>query len=100
MSTLILTREGLASSIFAVGGTFGALASQFISERFVPSTILLLNSAVFIFASLLKARSVNVWMLVLGRFIWGISTGVAYVFVPLLLNDALSNFRRSSVFFL
>lgn len=78
---------GLVTSIFAVGGLFGALAAQPMGKRYGRRTTLALNSFGFIVAGVMKALATNVPILTLGRFISGLSSGAAAVVVPLYVNE-------------
>ncbi|KAF8247835.1 general substrate transporter [Wilcoxina mikolae CBS 423.85] len=78
---------GLVTSIFALGGLFGALAAQPMGNRYGRRSTLALNSTGFIVAAVMKALATNVNALVLGRFISGLSSGAAAVVVPLYVNE-------------
>ena len=75
------------SSIFAVGGLFGALAAQPLGNRYGRRTTLALNSLVFVAAGLLKALAINVSTLALGRLVSGMAAGAACVVAPLYVNE-------------
>lgn len=84
---LAVWQYGLVTSIFAIGGLFGALASAPLGNRYGRKKTLLLNTTGFILGGLLKALSSGATTLALGRFISGLSAGAAAVVVPLYVNE-------------
>lgn len=78
---------GLVTSIFAVGGLCGALASQPIGNRYGRRTTLAINSLGFVLAGIIKSLATDVSTLALGRFISGMGSGAACVVVPLYVNE-------------
>lgn len=75
------------TSIFALGGLCGALAAQPLGNRFGRRSTLALNSLGFIVAGVMKALATSVPVLTFGRFVSGLSSGVAAVVVPLYVNE-------------
>ncbi|KAJ2890144.1 hypothetical protein IWW38_004293 [Coemansia aciculifera] len=77
----------LATSVFAVGGLLGSLSAGWMAERWGRRGALVYNSASFILGPLLMALAVSPAMLVVGRFVSGIGSGVAVVVTPLYLSE-------------
>ncbi|KAI5793154.1 general substrate transporter [Geopyxis carbonaria] len=77
----------LATSIFALGGLLGALASAPMTNTYGRRKTLILNTTGFILGGLLKALTPSIAVLTLGRFISGLSAGAAAVVVPLYVNE-------------
>ncbi|KAJ2457167.1 hypothetical protein GGF42_002839 [Coemansia sp. RSA 2424] len=77
----------LATSIFAVGGLLGSLSAGWMAERWGRRGALVYNSASYILGPLLMAFAVSPAMLVIGRFVSGIGSGVAVVVAPLYLSE-------------
>ncbi|KAF1779266.1 Major facilitator superfamily domain [Phytophthora cactorum] len=65
-------------SIFAVGGPIGSLTA---------GHALLVDSFLFIIAGAIMALSVNIYALILGRFLVGFASGTVSVVVPLYLGE-------------
>ncbi|RLN67421.1 hypothetical protein BBJ28_00022775 [Nothophytophthora sp. Chile5] len=74
-------------SIFAAGGPIGSLAGGQVSAKIGRKKTMLVNSCIFIISGALMAFAVNIYMLILGRFLVGISSGTATVIVPLYLGE-------------
>ncbi|KAI5813097.1 general substrate transporter [Pyronema omphalodes] len=87
---------GLATSIFAIGGLFGALAAQPLGKRYGRRRTLMLNSFCFIVAAITKALATNVAVLTLGRLLSGLSSGSAAVVVPLYINEISPKHMRGT----
>ncbi|KAJ1824238.1 hypothetical protein LPJ60_000951 [Coemansia sp. RSA 2675] len=84
----------LATSMFAVGGLLGSLSAGWMAERWGRRGALAYNSASFALGPLLMAFAMSPAMLVVGRFVSGIGSGVAVVIAPLYLSEiAPVNYR-------
>ncbi|KAJ2823999.1 hypothetical protein FBU31_004110 [Coemansia sp. 'formosensis'] len=77
----------LATSIFAVGGLFGSLSAGWMAERWGRRGALVYNSATYVLGPLLMAFAISPAMLIFGRFVSGIGSGVAVVVAPLYLSE-------------
>ncbi|KAJ2753080.1 hypothetical protein GGI19_003381 [Coemansia pectinata] len=77
----------LATSIFAVGGLLGSLSAGWMAERWGRRGALVYNSASFVLGPLLMALAMSPAMLIIGRFVSGIGSGVAVVIAPLYLSE-------------
>ncbi|KAJ2743330.1 hypothetical protein GGI20_003816 [Coemansia sp. BCRC 34301] len=77
----------LATSIFAVGGLLGSLSAGWMAERWGRRGALVYNSASYVLGPLLMALAASPAMLVIGRFVSGIGSGVAVVVAPLYLSE-------------
>ncbi|KAJ2489682.1 hypothetical protein IWW37_003820 [Coemansia sp. RSA 2050] len=84
----------LATSMFAIGGLLGSLSAGWMAERWGRRGALAYNSASFALGPLLMAFALSPAMLVVGRFVSGIGSGVAVVIAPLYLSEiAPVNYR-------
>lgn len=77
----------ISVSIFAVGGPIGSLTAGRLSTVLGRKKALLIDSFLFIIAGVLMAFSVNIYMLIVGRFIVGFASGTVSVVVPLYLGE-------------
>ncbi|KAK1940189.1 Solute carrier family 2 [Phytophthora citrophthora] len=74
-------------SIFAVGGPIGSLTAGQVSTALGRKKALLVDSFLFIIAGAIMALSVNIYALILGRFLVGFASGTVSVVVPLYLGE-------------
>ncbi|OMJ18861.1 Solute carrier family 2, facilitated glucose transporter member 1 [Smittium culicis] len=81
------TYFGFVTSIFAIGGLFGAFLGGYCAERFGRKKYLIFNSIFFFVGSILELFSVNPGMLATGRFISGIGSGAGVVTTPIYLTE-------------
>lgn len=91
-----LTLLGLITSIFAAGGLLGALLAGPMMKRYGRRRALIVNGLGLAVSGLIKAASMNVTVMSLGRFLSGIGSGAAAVIVPLYLNEVAPRDRRGS----
>ncbi|XP_077428410.1 solute carrier family 2, facilitated glucose transporter member 9 isoform X1 [Vanacampus margaritifer] len=87
-------------SIFAIGGLFGALAASWPIKILGRKGTLLLNNVFAVIAALLltfgeRARSFE--MLIIGRFIIGIDSGIALSVLPMYLGEISPRYIRGSI---
>lgn len=81
------TVQGLISSALVLGCMFGALANTTLADKIGRKRLLQWVAAVFTIATLACALSLNAWMLIISRFILGLSVGCASSLSPLYLNE-------------
>ncbi|CAH0479962.1 unnamed protein product [Peronospora belbahrii] len=74
-------------SIFAIGGPIGSLTAGHVSTVLGRKKALLVDSFLFIIAGVFMALSVNIYALILGRFLVGFASGTVSVVVPLYLGE-------------
>ncbi|KAI9916171.1 hypothetical protein PsorP6_016729 [Peronosclerospora sorghi] len=74
-------------SIFAVGGPIGSLTAGQVSTVLGRKKALLVDSFLFIIAGVIMALSVDIYALILGRFLVGFASGTVSVVVPLYLGE-------------
>ncbi|RLN87209.1 hypothetical protein BBJ28_00006564 [Nothophytophthora sp. Chile5] len=74
-------------SIFAVGGPIGSLTAGQVSSVLGRKKALLVDSFLFIIAGAIMAFAVNIYALILGRFLVGFASGTVSVVVPLYLGE-------------
>uniref|UniRef100_A0AAV1VIS7 Hexose transporter 1 n=1 Tax=Peronospora matthiolae TaxID=2874970 RepID=A0AAV1VIS7_9STRA len=74
-------------SIFAIGGPIGSLTAGQVSAALGRKKALLVDSFLFIIAGAMMALSVNIYALILGRFLVGFASGTVSVVVPLYLGE-------------
>uniref|UniRef100_W5MUT4 Solute carrier family 2, facilitated glucose transporter member 5 n=1 Tax=Lepisosteus oculatus TaxID=7918 RepID=W5MUT4_LEPOC len=87
-------------SIFAVGGLFGAVGVHLLVKYVGRKGTLLLNNAFAVIASLLLALGElagSFEMLILGRFIIGIDSGIALSALPMYLGEISPKQIRGSI---
>jgi sugar porter (SP) family MFS transporter len=87
-------QEGLTSSILAVGAVFGAIISGPIADRVGRKRTVLVVSLVFAIGGILAAVSPTVAVLVIARFIIGLSVGSTSVLVPMFIAEIAPPDRR------
>ncbi|KEF62788.1 uncharacterized protein A1O9_00761 [Exophiala aquamarina CBS 119918] len=78
---------GLVSSIFTLGGLFGALASGSLSARYGRLRVMRINTLLLAFGPLAEALAPNIGALAFGRFISGLGAGVSVVVVPIYISE-------------
>ncbi|CAI5734278.1 unnamed protein product [Hyaloperonospora brassicae] len=74
-------------SIFAIGGPIGSLTAGHMSTALGRKKALLVDSFLFIIAGAIMALAVNIYALILGRFLVGFASGTVSVVVPLYLGE-------------
>ncbi|ETN02016.1 hypothetical protein F442_17922 [Phytophthora nicotianae P10297] len=77
----------LCVSSFAVGGPIGSLAGGQLSGQLGRKRTMLANSCLFLVSGVVMAFAINMYMLIIGRFLVGIASGTATVVVPLYLGE-------------
>lgn len=90
----------LTVSIFAIGGLVGALAVSFLMKVFGRKGTLLLNNVNAIIAALLMALGETAGsfeMLIIGRFIIGLDSGIALSALPMYLGEISPRQIRGSI---
>ncbi|KAJ1675188.1 Bifunctional purine biosynthesis protein PurH [Spiromyces aspiralis] len=85
---------GLVTSMFAVGGLAGALASGHVANKLGRAGGLRWNNAGLIAGSVLEGLSVNPAMLMLGRLLVGFSSALSIVLAPMYLAEIATEQRR------
>jgi sugar porter (SP) family MFS transporter len=75
------------SSIFTLGGLFGALSAGPVSTGFGRLPSMRIATSASIVGSLLEALASHVSMLVIGRVLAGVGAGVSLVVVPLYVSE-------------
>ncbi|KAK6526218.1 hypothetical protein TWF694_004836 [Orbilia ellipsospora] len=78
---------GLVTSIFSVGGLFGAVTAGSIANKYGRKRAALFNSAGFIIGPILMALATNITTLSIGRIISGVSAGSSVVIAPLFIHN-------------
>ena len=81
------TLQGLISSALVLGCMFGALANTTLADKLGRKRLLQWVAAIFTVSTLSCALSINAWMLIISRFILGLSVGCASSLSPLYLNE-------------
>ncbi|KAH6616227.1 general substrate transporter [Chaetomium sp. MPI-SDFR-AT-0129] len=80
------TQGGITAAM--PGGSFvGALVSGWLSDRFGRKRSILIGSLFWILGSILVCASVNIPMLIVGRFVNGFSVGICSAQVPVYLTE-------------
>lgn len=74
-------------SIFAVGGPIGSITAGKLCNAVGRKKALLLDSLLFIVAGVIMALALNIYMLIVGRFLVGYAAGTVSVVVPLYLGE-------------
>uniref|UniRef100_A0A8C7UVJ4 Solute carrier family 2 member 9 n=1 Tax=Oncorhynchus mykiss TaxID=8022 RepID=A0A8C7UVJ4_ONCMY len=87
-------------SIFAIGGLLGALCVTLLTKLIGRKGTLLLNNGFAVIAALLlalgeKARSFE--MLIIGRFVMGVDSGIALSALPMYLGEISPRHMRGSI---
>ncbi|XP_061688672.1 solute carrier family 2, facilitated glucose transporter member 9 isoform X2 [Syngnathoides biaculeatus] len=87
-------------SIFAIGGLFGALAVSWLLKILGRKGTLLLNNIFAVIAALLLTfgeRAQSFEMLIIGRFIMGVDSGIALSVLPMYLGEISPRYIRGSI---
>ncbi|KAI3370335.1 hypothetical protein L3Q82_025110, partial [Scortum barcoo] len=87
-------------SIFAIGGLFGALSVSLLLKVLGRKGALLLNNGLAIVAALLLSlgeRTKSFEMLIIGRFIIGLDSGIALSALPMYLGEITPRHIRGSI---
>ncbi|KAI9921253.1 hypothetical protein PsorP6_001824 [Peronosclerospora sorghi] len=74
-------------SSFAVGGPVGSILGGHVGATLGRKPTICANACLFVLAGLVMALAVNLYMLLLGRFLVGMASGTATVLVPLYLGE-------------
>ncbi|XP_062271557.1 solute carrier family 2, facilitated glucose transporter member 9 [Scomber scombrus] len=90
----------LTVSIFAIGGLLGALSASFLMKVFGRKGTLLLDNSLAVVAALLL--SLGEWassfeMLIIGRLIIGVNSGIALSALPMYLGEISPRHIRGSI---
>ena len=85
---------GLVSSIYTLGGLFGALASGSLSARYGRLLPMRVASVISIIGGLLTAVAPNIATMSVGRVISGLAAGSATVVVPLYISEIAPPAKR------
>ncbi|CRG86165.1 putative metabolite transport protein YBR241C [Talaromyces islandicus] len=78
---------GLVSSIYTLGGFFGALLSGPLATRSGRRLTLRITTAFFALGSIAEALSPNIGILSIGRFLSGIGAGASIVVGPIFVSE-------------
>ncbi|XP_018527038.1 solute carrier family 2, facilitated glucose transporter member 9 [Lates calcarifer] len=87
-------------SIFAIGGLFGALSVSFIIKVLGRKGTLLLNNSFAVIAALLLSlgeRAKSFEMLIIGRLIIGVDSGIALSALPMYLGEISPRHMRGFI---
>ncbi|KAG7394554.1 hypothetical protein PHYBOEH_005008 [Phytophthora boehmeriae] len=83
-------------SAFAVGGPVGSIVGAQLSAQLGRKKTMFANSCLFVASGVIMAFAIDIYMLVVGRFLVGVASGTATVIVPLYLGElAPPNLRGS-----
>eukprot|EP01135_Chromosphaera_perkinsii_P001211 Nk52_evm10s162 gene=Nk52_evmTU10s162 len=74
-------------SAFCVGGLFGGLLAKNVTNKFGRKRTILFSSVLFVGGALLQGFATELWMLVVGRFLVGLPSGLNTVALPMYLNE-------------
>lgn len=77
----------LCVSSFAVGGPIGSVIGGQLNASLGRKMTMSANSCLFVVSGLVMAFAVDMYMLILGRFLVGIASGAATILVPLYLGE-------------
>lgn len=78
---------GLVSSIFTVGGLFGALGAGPLAGKYGRLNTMRYTTVFFTLGPLAEACAQSVELMAFGRFLSGIGAGAAVVVVPLFISE-------------
>lgn len=81
------TQFGLVSSIFTLGGLFGALVAGPLAARYGRFKLMLGTTSFFIVGPVFEALASNIALFTVGRFVSGIGAGAAVVVVPIYISE-------------
>lgn len=81
------TEIGLVSSIYTLGGLFGALVAGPISARYGRLRTMQFTTFFFIIGPAFEALAGNIGVMTIGRFISGLGAGAAMVVVPIYVSE-------------
>lgn len=80
------------------GGSFvGALISGYLTEKLGRRGAIQVGCAVWIIGSIISCASQNIGMLIVGRFINGLSVGICSAQVPVYVSELAPPTRRGRV---
>ncbi|KAF1954853.1 high affinity glucose transporter [Byssothecium circinans] len=80
------------------GGSFiGALVSGYLTDMFGRKTTIQIGSAIWCIGSIISCASQNIGMLIVGRFINGLSVGICSAQVPVYVSELAPPSRRGRV---
>ncbi|XP_064821708.1 solute carrier family 2, facilitated glucose transporter member 9 isoform X2 [Oncorhynchus masou masou] len=99
-SDMVTMLWSITVSIFAIGGLLGALCVTLLTKLIGRKGSLLLNNGFAVIAALLlalgeKARSFE--MLIIGRFVMGVDSGIALSALPMYLGEISPRHMRGSI---
>mmetsp|Transcript_28447 Transcript_28447/g.40772 ORF Transcript_28447/g.40772 Transcript_28447/m.40772 type:complete len:432 (-) Transcript_28447:1281-2576(-) len=82
-----LTMWSLAVAAFAVGGPFGASVAGKLADTRGRRGALLINVWAFLFGGLLQTFAIDMYSIIVARFIIGFASGTSSVLVPVYLGE-------------
>lgn len=77
----------VVSSIFTIGGLFGALAAGPITSKRGRWLSMQITAVIFVIGAAIEAISGKPWVMAFGRFVSGLGSGASTVIVPLYLSE-------------
>lgn len=77
----------LVVAAFCVGGLIGALATGRLTDRFGRKIILIVHNAFYISGAAFMTFATHLGMLIAGRFLIGLGSGICTVVVPMYLGE-------------
>lgn len=82
--------QNLIASMMTVGALIGGLVAGTLMDKFGRKGMMIFDSAIFSAGFLLLVAAQNVAMLVSGRFVSGLATGIASVVAPTFVSETVS----------
>ncbi|OMH79974.1 Solute carrier family 2, facilitated glucose transporter member 1 [Zancudomyces culisetae] len=86
-----------ATSIFAIGALVGSFVAGHLANSYGRKKSILYNNVIYFIGSGLEAFAVSPLMLVYGRFICGVASGIAVVVTPMYLTEIAPIHSRGSL---
>ena len=86
--------EGLISSILIGGAAVGAVLFGYLGSRIGPRIMIIIDFALYGIGAVLSAFSINIFMLLVMRFIIGLGFGGDFALAPALIGDLVPKERR------
>lgn len=77
----------LAVSAFAIGGPFGSIIGGLLANKRGRRGAMIINHYVFLVGGIIFTLALNIYWLIIARFIIGFASGVAMVVVPVYLGE-------------
>ncbi|CAM4679655.1 unnamed protein product [Leuciscus chuanchicus] len=98
-STTLTTLWSVSVAIFSVGGIFGSFSVGLFVNRFGRNSMLMVNVLAFISAALMGfSKLAESWeMLIIGRFIVGLYSGLSTGFVPMYVGEIAPTSLRGAL---